>query len=60
LIRRIIDLIRRLWSIQIHIPEPLNSNFYPSIERVRCELGLESWVSLEEAIERTARWVLVR
>jgi len=31
--------------------------YVPSVERARQELGLESWISLEEAIERTLHWL---
>jgi nucleoside-diphosphate-sugar epimerase len=31
--------------------------YVPCVERARNELGLESWVSLEEAIEKTCHWV---
>jgi len=31
--------------------------YVPSIERARAELALESWVSLEQAIEQTIRWL---
>jgi nucleoside-diphosphate-sugar epimerase len=31
--------------------------YVPSIERARKELALESWVSLEDAIQKTVRWL---
>lgn len=31
--------------------------YVPSVKRARGELALESWVSLEEAIEKTVRWL---
>jgi nucleoside-diphosphate-sugar epimerase len=30
--------------------------YVPSVERARIELGLESWISLEQAIQKTFRW----
>jgi len=35
----------------------LRQRYVPSIERARGELKLESWTSLEEAIQRTAFWL---
>lgn len=38
-------------------PSQLRQRYVPSIERARDELKLESWISLEEAIKRTASWL---
>jgi nucleoside-diphosphate-sugar epimerase len=40
-------------------PEPSQQRqrYVPSIERARSELMLDSWIPLEEAIERTASWL---
>ena len=38
-------------------PSHLRQRYVPSIERARGELGLDSWISLEEAIKRTALWL---
>ena len=38
-------------------PSQRRQRYVPSIERARGELKLESWISLEEAIERTALWL---
>jgi nucleoside-diphosphate-sugar epimerase len=42
-----------------HKPEPSQQRqrYVPSIERARRELMLESWIPLEEAINRTASWL---
>lgn len=37
-------------------PGALPSRYLPSVARARQELGLEAWVSLDEAIRRTGRW----
>jgi nucleoside-diphosphate-sugar epimerase len=39
-------------------PSQLRQRYVPSIERARGELKLESWISLEEAIQKTARWLV--
>jgi nucleoside-diphosphate-sugar epimerase len=38
-------------------PSQRRQRYVPSIERARGELKLESWVPLEETIERTALWL---
>jgi nucleoside-diphosphate-sugar epimerase len=38
-------------------PSQQRQRYVPSIERARSELKLESWIPLEEAIERTALWL---
>jgi dTDP-glucose 4,6-dehydratase len=42
-----------------HQADPLQppQRYVPSVERARSELALESWVSLERAIEETVRWL---
>jgi nucleoside-diphosphate-sugar epimerase len=42
-----------------HQADPLQppQRYVPSVERARSELALESWVSLERAIEKTIRWL---
>jgi dTDP-glucose 4,6-dehydratase len=37
-------------------PPPAPPRYVPSTRRARSELGLESWISLDEAIRRTAAW----
>jgi dTDP-glucose 4,6-dehydratase len=49
-------------SLQIRVahqqnwPLPAPSRYVPSTRRARSELGLMSWISLDEAIRRTAAW----
>jgi dTDP-glucose 4,6-dehydratase len=57
-------LVRKLMDPGIevtiaHQPDPsqLRQRYVPSIERARDELALEIWVPLEEAIEKTIRWL---
>jgi dTDP-glucose 4,6-dehydratase len=38
------------------VPGQLPARYVPSVERARTELQLEPWVSLVDAIERTATW----
>ncbi len=37
-------------------PPPAPARYVPSTRRARVELGLESWIGLDEAIRRTAAW----
>jgi nucleoside-diphosphate-sugar epimerase len=57
-------LIRHLVNpdVQIHIAQRADhtrppQRYVPSVERARSELGLESRISLEQAIERTVSWL---
>jgi dTDP-glucose 4,6-dehydratase len=59
-IAELADLVRQLVSpgIEITIAQHADlthppQRYVPSVERARVELSLESWVSLEQAIERT-------
>lgn len=63
-IAELADLVRQLVSPGIEIiiarqadPKCPPQQYVPSVERARVELSLESWVSLEQAIERTVRWL---
>jgi nucleoside-diphosphate-sugar epimerase len=63
-IAELADLVRRQISPRSEVvitnqaePSRQRQRYVPSIERARNELGLESRVSLEEAIERTAAWL---
>jgi dTDP-glucose 4,6-dehydratase len=46
-------------SVQIAIPaEPgLPARYVPDVDRARNELGLESWIGVDEAIRRTAQYL---
>jgi len=57
LVRRQIDPDSEVIIARQAKPSQLRQRYVPSIERARGELKLESWISLEEAIERTARWL---
>jgi dTDP-glucose 4,6-dehydratase len=41
-------------------PDAKAARYVPSTRRAREELGLETWISLEEAVDRTARWHFLR
>jgi len=63
-IAELADIIRRQIAPRSEViiahrekPSPLRQRYVPSIERARGELKLESWIPLEEAIERTALWL---
>lgn len=65
-IAELASLVRKLIDPGIEVtiarqPDPLQlrQRYVPSIERARDELALETWVSLEEAIQKTVRWLIV-
>ena len=64
-ISELADLVRRQVAPRSEVivarqaePLQLRQRYVPSIERARGELKLESWISLEEAINRTALWLM--
>lgn len=47
--------IRILGKSAYSVGNPVRNRYYPSIERARCELGLDVWTPLAEAIRKTAK-----
>jgi nucleoside-diphosphate-sugar epimerase len=64
-ISELADLVRRQVAPHSEVivarqaePSQLRQRYVPSIELARGELKLESWISLEEALARTALWLM--
>lgn len=53
--------IAAYFQTQVHIakqavPGKAAERYVPATQRARAELGLKTWISLDEAIDRTVRW----
>ena len=57
LVRKLIDPGIEVTIARQPEPSQLRQRYVPSIERARNELALETWISLEEAIQKTVRWL---
>jgi nucleoside-diphosphate-sugar epimerase len=62
-IAELADLVRQVVNPDMEVsiarkadPSQPPQRYVPSVERARSELALESWVSPEEAVQRTVRW----
>ena len=57
LVSRLVDPAVKVTIARQADPSQPPQRYVPSIERARRDLMLESWISLEEAIQKTLRWL---
>jgi dTDP-glucose 4,6-dehydratase len=57
LVSRLVDPAVKVTIARQADPSQSPQRYVPSIERAHNELNLESWISLEEAIQKTVRWL---
>jgi dTDP-glucose 4,6-dehydratase len=60
-IRELAETVGRLYSTPVHVaqaptPGAPIQRYIPDTRRASTELGLEAWIGLEEAIQRTVAW----
>ena len=60
-IRELAETVGRLLAVPVTVARQADPNvpparYVPDTTRARTELGLEAWIPLEEAIQRTAAW----